>query len=547
MRGTELSINRISLSKYFEHLPSADNGISYLKHTGRFGMNTEDTHRLSGAIDRAAAQLAKLRSGKKLLCMGTGEFMYIPMRLAAKLGDNVSFQSTTRSPIWPHPDAQYAVNTAYRFASPEQAEVTHYMYNIPPGRYDELFFFMEREVPESRMEQLRHVLGSLHIPMIHIVYFSPIKTIAAPAPMGSYKREDVVFLLKDLSGISLERSSEAREEAMQLSAHYSESLPIEYEPTPEYMALFHDTLHGSAERTAQAAGTVAEIIVNKKGMNVVLASLARAGTPVGVLIKRYIKQVYDIDLPHYSISIIRGKGVDENALLYMIQNHPGMPIQFVDGWTGKGAIRNVLIEACQLMKAQYGIVLDDDLAVLADPGRCAGMFGTREDYLIPSACLNSTVSGLISRTVLRNDLIGPGDFHGAKFYREWLDADVSNLFVDTVSSYFTNIQSLSKAEAAIFADHPELSSATWQGLQDIQRIQHDFGITDVNLIKPGIGETTRVLLRRVPWKILVDRLDNPELKHIRLLAQERNVPIEQYPGLIYSCCGLIKPVKGDAQ
>ncbi len=42
-------------------------------------------------------------------------------------------------------------------------------------------------------------------------------------------------------------------------------------------------------------------------------------------------------------------------------------------------------------------------------------FGTREDFLIPSACLNSTVSGLVSRTVLNDDLIGPADFHGAKF------------------------------------------------------------------------------------------------------------------------------------
>ncbi|MBJ8193981.1 hypothetical protein JDS79_45615, partial [Bacillus cereus] len=79
------------------------------------------------------------------------------------------------------------------------------------------------------------------------------------------------------------------------------------------------------------------------------------------------------------------------------------------------AIRQVLIEACREMNADYGLRLNDDLAVLADPGRCSETFGTREDYLIPSACLNSTVSGLMSRTVLRDDLIGPDDFHGAKF------------------------------------------------------------------------------------------------------------------------------------
>ena len=44
--------------------------------------------------------------------------------------------------------------------------------------------------------------------------------------------------------------------------------------------------------------------------------------------------------------------------------------------------------------------------------------GTHEDILIPSSCLNSTVSGLVSRTFLREDIIGEKDFHGAVFYEE---------------------------------------------------------------------------------------------------------------------------------
>ncbi len=67
-----------------------------------------------------------------------------------------------------------------------------------------------------------------------------------------------------------------------------------------------------------------------------------------------------------------------------------------------------------------------------------------------------------------------------------------------------------------------------------------YKISDVNLIKPGVGETTRVLLRRVPWKILVDNMDNPNLKHIKLLAEDKCVPIEVYKNMSYSCCGVIK-------
>ncbi|GKS11027.1 hypothetical protein YDYSY3_20270 [Paenibacillus chitinolyticus] len=367
------------------------------------------------------------------------------------------------------------------------------------------------------------------------------RKIQAPAPIGSYKSEDVIFLLKDLSNVVLEKETGDREVAIQSGTHYSEMLPVEYKPTDEYIKLFLDTLESTARRVAVACGIVSELIVSKRGLNIVLASLARAGTPIGILIKRYLKSMYNVNLPHYSISIIRGKGIDENAILYMIENHPGMEIQFIDGWTGKGAIRNVLREAREAL-LHKGITLNDDLAVLADPGRCSETYGTREDFLIPSACLNSTVSGLMSRTVLRDDLIGPDEFHGAKFYKEWLSEDLSNLFVDKVSAYFAEISEEAKTMSKRLMDSKP--HASWQGMKDIQRIQKDFGITDVNLVKPGVGETTRVLLRRIPWKILVDRLDNPNLKHIILLAKDRHVPVEVYPGLTYSCCGIIKPVKG---
>ncbi|MDP4098056.1 cysteine protease StiP family protein [Paenibacillus sp. P96] len=371
----------------------------------------------------------------------------------------------------------------------------------------------------------------------------PDTRLMSPPLIGSYKAEDVVFLLKDISDAKLEVPTEDREEAIQAGRHYSEMLPVEYQPTQDYLDLFHRTLQSSAKKVALAAGVVAELIIKKRGCNVVLASLARAGTPIGILIKRYVEKTYGITLPHYSISIIRGKGIDENAILYMLQNHPSSEIQFVDGWTGKGAIRKVLIEASKIFHEKHHVLLNDDLAVLADPGHCSQTFGTREDFLIPSAALNSTVSGLVSRTVLRPDLIGPNDFHGAKFYREWLAEDVSNVFVDQVSAHFDEIMDQAKLQAEQLYLHPEEES--WKGMQDITRIQNDFEIRDVNLVKPGVGETTRVLLRRVPWKILVDREDNPNLEHIRLLVKDRNVPIEVYPDLSYSCCGIIRPAKGE--
>ncbi|MBP2628323.1 MAG: hypothetical protein H6Q68_3034 [Firmicutes bacterium] len=365
-----------------------------------------------------------------------------------------------------------------------------------------------------------------------------IPQIAHPRPIGSYSPGDVVFLLKEIGGLVPEIDNQQREEAIQSGIHYSEMLPVEYQPKPEYIEVFHQMIHTTGAKIALAAAIVAEQILKLKGRSVILVSLARAGTPIGILIKRYLAEKYGITLPHYSISIIRGKGIDENAVLYMMQQHPGFTIQFIDGWTGKGAITAELIEACRQFNEKYDEQLEADLAVLADPGYCVSLYGTREDFCIPSACLNSTVSGLISRSVHRSDLIGELDFHGAKFYTEWVDLDVSQLFIESIVRHFPLVAYEAVVTAEQFLNN--LEPPTWAGIKKIKELQAIFQIPDVNMIKPGVGETTRVLLRRIPWKILVDSKENPNLQHILLLAKDRGVEVEEFAGMSYSCCGLIK-------
>ena len=45
----------------------------------------------------------------------------------------------------------------------------------------------------------------------------------------------------------------------------------------------------------------------------------------------------------------------------------------------------------------------------------------------------------------------------------------------------------------------------------------------------------------MPWKILVAPGFGEDLRHIEALAAARGVPVEEYPGLDYSCVGLIHP------
>ena len=115
---------------------------------------------------------------------------------------------------------------------------------------------------------------------------------------SSYRKEDVILLLKDITGMVEPQSTEERERLIQSGKHYCEMLPLEYVPTEKYMETYRDALKNYAEPTAQAVGKLADKIIERRGRNVVLVSLARAGIPVGILIKRYIKWKYQLDVMH---------------------------------------------------------------------------------------------------------------------------------------------------------------------------------------------------------------------------------------------------------
>lgn len=343
---------------------------------------------------------------------------------------------------------------------------------------------------------------------------------------GTYKPQDVTILLKDISGLVKPIGTREREKLIQSGRHYSEMLPLEYEPSEKYLRAYFDALNRYAKITAAAVASVAEKIFADKGNKIALVSLARAGTPIGILIKHYLEQKLACEVVHYTISIIRGVGIDKNAVNFILKRHKPEEIQFVDGWTGKGAIQRELTSAMKNFPQ-----INSGLAVLSDPAGVAEKCGTHEDFLIASSCLNSTVSGLLSRTFLRKDIIGAEDFHGAAFYKELAEKDLTYQFIDSIEKNFD--------------DFPEIIDSKLEfnsGLDEVKKIAADFKIDDVNLIKPSIGEATRVLLRRLPWKILVQSLNDKNLEHLYQLAEEKGVKLEIYPLKNYKACGLIQKI-----
>ncbi|GAB2841877.1 hypothetical protein GCM10027074_05330 [Streptomyces deserti] len=533
---------------------------------GRHGFTPAHRARLESALPAMAARLAQAlpADARGVLVLGFEELMYAPLRLARELEQVVSaevrYSTTTRSPVLAVDDPGYAIRTRLVFPAhddPSDGPGERYAYNVAGAGFDAVVTVVDSVADTPALHAPDGLLAQLaaHTPQVLLAVVPsyvperrpvPERPSMLPEPLrgpafSSYAPDEVGWLLQDLSDVTLEAPTEEREEAIQSGgAHYAESLPVEYQPSEQYQELFHAALQASAARLAQAIGAVTEIVLAERSPRPVLVSLARAGTPVGILMRRWAQHRHGLDLPHYAVSIVRGRGIDANALRWLAEHHDPRDVVFVDGWTGKGAITRELAQAIEEFEESDGITgFDPEIAVLADPGSCVRTYGTRDDYLIPSACLNSTVSGLISRTVLRADLVGPYDFHGAKFYRELAGADVSVAFLDAVSARFPEVTDAvdTQAKELLAADR----TPTWEGWAAVERISEEYGIHDVNLVKPGVGETTRVMLRRVPWKVLARAGAGRDLDHVRLLAEQRGVPVEEVADLPYTCVGLIHP------
>ncbi|AIQ44749.1 phosphoribosyltransferase [Paenibacillus sp. FSL R7-0273] len=145
------------------------NASPYLKLSGRFGLESADNRLIDQEVHRVAARLMALREGRHALVMGTGEFMYLPMRIAAELGEDVSYQSSTRSPIHPQHRPDYGVRSAAGYPSAGDPSIINYIYNVEYGQYDDIFVLLERDVPAQRIKPMTDILKGLAGNKVHLI------------------------------------------------------------------------------------------------------------------------------------------------------------------------------------------------------------------------------------------------------------------------------------------------------------------------------------------------------------------------------------------
>ncbi|TAN65495.1 MAG: hypothetical protein EPN17_16585 [Methylobacter sp.] len=381
---------------------------------------------------------------------------------------------------------------------------------------------------------------------------------------GSYSLDDVQILLKPMT--MPDTPVHIKEALIQSgSKHYSQMLTHESLPPESYLQLFYQAMVLNQQRMAEHLLVLAARIFATRPHGITLVSLARAGTPVGVLLKHLLKRYFNIEASHYSISILRDVGIDQNALRTILQNHAPESLVFVDGWTGKGVIARQLTTSLEDFAASDGVAIPGELYVLADLSGSAAVAASSEDYLIPSCILNATVSGLISRSVYDPQTASPSDYHGCVYYRQFEQHDLSRYFIDTMlacvelawqehqGEHGSNTVKSSPAGKRAHelkriglgfgsGSHDRLQlQATSQAL--LRWITECYGIGQHNYVKPGIGEATRVLLRREARVLLLRDLDGEATRHLRWLAESRSIPIDVFTELPYRAVALIKEMQ----
>jgi len=354
---------------------------------------------------------------------------------------------------------------------------------------------------------------------------------------GSYDEAQVSFVVKLIQEPDFISIADKERHIQAGIKHYGEMLSFESLPSDEYMEIFRNALDLNADKMARHCLILANEINKSRSDGIVtLVSLMRAGTPIGVILRDILIQVFGREVIHYSISIIRDKGVDHHALSHILESgSPDKSFVFVDGWTGKGVITKELNLSVNNFNKVNGTAIDPSLFVLADIAGSAFFSATGEDYLIPSCILNSTISGLVSRSLLTTQDKNI-DFHSCYFYKEYLHVDESKPFASLI---FNRSVALFKAHGISLSERVS---------QDLRRVvlanylksaSEKYSITDMNLIKPGIGEATRVLLRRVPKRLIVQDQESPDVAHLLSLARSKTVPIEINPTIPFKAVSLI--------
>lgn len=154
----------VSVSNWKYHslsFPKLDTISSpYIAHSGRFGLSPSDKADLEKLIKESSTAIGTWLPEGKTLFLGCGELLYIPLKIAEELGQDVLFQSITRTPNLPLEEKNYDIRSADIFPSPLAPERYSFLYNLTSSMVDTVVLFLESRRPEEDLAPVLSVIGS---------------------------------------------------------------------------------------------------------------------------------------------------------------------------------------------------------------------------------------------------------------------------------------------------------------------------------------------------------------------------------------------------
>lgn len=164
-------------------------------------------------------------------------------------------------------------------------------------------------------------------------------------------------------------------------------------PEPRLDSAFEQLLLASIAREKAAVLGMVEALAEKVAASVssppLLVAILRAGVPVGALLARALERHFGSPVPLAALSLFDGLGWDAAALDAALEDHPGRPVVFVDGWTSGGGVARELRRSWERWISSGNLDFTGGggprLAVLCDPRGFADFSAVRSDHFVPSS------------------------------------------------------------------------------------------------------------------------------------------------------------------
>lgn len=143
----------------------------FLIATGKFGINTYTNSILTNAIYQNFEKL-DLKFNEKTLFMGFGEFMYIPMYVAASINsNNIEFSSPSLSPIHSSDLIGYPIKNVDKIVCPYGIQKDYHIYNLNE-EYKQVVLFLERQPSNEFLNKFKDICMYRGIKEVNVIIAS---------------------------------------------------------------------------------------------------------------------------------------------------------------------------------------------------------------------------------------------------------------------------------------------------------------------------------------------------------------------------------------